>query len=109
MGLTGGPPASHSDPMGSSTRAAVVTGASQGLGLAISTALHRAGYDVLLTDVDGDAVAAAAAPLGGWSARLDVRYHPAPEALAQRAGPTHDELSRLINTTRQLATGPSLD
>src|SRR5258706_16378327 len=107
MGLTGGPPASHSDPMGSSTRAAVVTGASQGLGLAISTALHRAGYDVLLTDVDGDAVAAAAAPLGGWSARLDVRYDQACEAIAERAAQRRDRLAVWINNAGGLATGPS--
>ena len=43
---------------------AVVTGAARGLGLAIATALHRAGYEVLVTDVDGEAAAEAAAIAG---------------------------------------------
>lgn len=108
MGLTGGPPGGHSDPMGSSTRsAAVVTGASRGLGLAIATALHRAGYDVLLTDVDGDRVAAAAAPLSGWSARLDVRYDQACEAIAERAAQRRGGLGVWVNNAGILATGPS--
>jgi short-subunit dehydrogenase len=113
MGLTGGAPASHSDPMGSSTRttatraAAVVTGASRGLGLAIATALHRASYDVLLTDVDGDAVAAAAAPLSGWSARLDVRYDQACEAIAERAAQRRGGLAVWVNNAGVLVTGPS--
>jgi short-subunit dehydrogenase len=94
--------------MGSSSRAvAVVTGASRGLGLAISTALHRAGYDVLLTDVDAAAVAAAAAPLGGWSARLDVRYDQACEAVAERAAQRGGGLALWVNNAGILATGPS--
>ena len=108
MGLTGGAPASHSDPMGSSTRAAaVVTGASRGLGLAIATALHRSGYDVLLTDVDDEAVAAAAAPLSGWSARLDVRYDQACEAIAERAAQRRGGLGLWVNNAGVRATGPS--
>lgn len=39
---------------------ALVTGAAAGLGLAIATELHTAGYRVLLTDRDGDAAATAA-------------------------------------------------
>jgi short-subunit dehydrogenase len=93
--------------MASSSRAvAVVTGASRGLGLAISTALHRAGYDVLLTDVDEDAVAAAAAPLGGWSTRLDVRYDQACEVVARRAA-ERGVLALWVNNAGVLATGPS--
>ena len=65
--------------------AAVVTGAARGHGLAIAGALHQVGYEVMVTDLDPDAAAAAAAPLGGWSARLDVRYDQACEVAAQRA------------------------
>jgi short-subunit dehydrogenase len=94
--------------MGSSSRAAaVVTGASRGLGLAIATALHRAGYDVLLTDVDADAAAAAAAPLSGWSARLDVRYDQACDAIAERAAQRRGGLALWVNNAGVLATGPS--
>ena len=84
-----------------------MTGASRGLGLAIATALHRAGYDVLMTDVDEDAVTAAAAPLGGWSARLDVRYDLACAAVAERAAERHGELALWVNNAGVLATGPS--
>ena len=42
---------------------ALVTGAAAGLGLAIATELHTAGYRVLLTDRDGDAAASAAQAL----------------------------------------------
>jgi short-subunit dehydrogenase len=94
--------------MGSSTRgAAVVTGASRGLGLAIATALHRAGYAVMLTDVDAAAVAEAAAPIGGWSARLDVRYDQACEVAAQRAAEHASGLALWVNNAGVLATGPS--
>jgi short-subunit dehydrogenase len=87
--------------------AAVVTGASRGLGLAIATELHRAGYDVLLTDVDADAAAAATAPLSGWSARLDVRYDQACEAIAERAAQRRGGLAVWVNNAGVLATGPS--
>jgi NAD(P)-dependent dehydrogenase (short-subunit alcohol dehydrogenase family) len=94
--------------MGSSSRAAaVVTGAARGLGLAIAKALHRAGYDVLVTDADADAAAAAAEPLGGWSARLDVRYDQACEAIAERAAQRRGGLALWVNNAGVLATGPS--
>jgi len=92
----------------SSTRgAAVVTGAARGLGLAIATALHRDGYAVLLTDVDEAAVNAAAEPLGGWSARLDVRYEQACQRIAARAAERSGELALWVNNAGILATGPS--
>lgn len=45
-------------------RAAVVTGAAQGIGLEIARTLHAHGAQVLLADLDGDRAAAAAAALG---------------------------------------------
>jgi NAD(P)-dependent dehydrogenase (short-subunit alcohol dehydrogenase family) len=86
---------------------AVVTGAARGLGLAIATALHGAGYEVLVTDLDDAAAAAAAAPIGGWSARLDVRYDQACQALAQRAAERTGGLALWVNNAGVLATGPS--
>jgi NAD(P)-dependent dehydrogenase (short-subunit alcohol dehydrogenase family) len=65
--------------------AAVVTAASQGLGLAIAERLYRAGFEVLVTDLDAGQAADAAKGLGGWSARLDPRYDQACEAIAERA------------------------
>jgi NAD(P)-dependent dehydrogenase (short-subunit alcohol dehydrogenase family) len=86
--------------------AAVVTGAARGLGLAIATALHQVGYDVMITDTDPDAAAQAAAPLGGWSARLDVRHEQACEVAARRAA-EHGGLALWVNTAGMLADGPS--
>jgi short-subunit dehydrogenase len=86
--------------------AAVVTGAARGLGLAIATALHHVGYEVMVTDLDPDAAAQAAAPLGGWSARLDVRYDQACEVAARRAA-ERGGLAVWVNNAGVLATGPS--
>ena len=95
----------HSDPMTRHRGAAVVTGAARGLGLAIATALHHVGYEVMVTDSDPDAAAAAAAPLGGWSARLDVRYDQACEVAAQRAA-ERGGLALWVNNASALAVGP---
>ena len=46
-------------------RAAIVTGAAQGIGLAIARSLHAQGAKVALVDLDGDRAEKAAAELGG--------------------------------------------
>jgi len=53
-------------------RVALVTGAAQGLGLAISRRLRAQGYDVLMGDVNADGVTDAAAELGGTGLVMDV-------------------------------------
>jgi NAD(P)-dependent dehydrogenase (short-subunit alcohol dehydrogenase family) len=66
-------------------RAAVVTGAASGIGLAISEALAAAGVRVLMTDLDGEAVTRAASAVGGAEViarAVDVRD---PDALARAA------------------------
>ncbi|QGN45877.1 SDR family NAD(P)-dependent oxidoreductase [Micromonospora sp. WMMC415] len=86
--------------------AAVVTGAAGGLGQAIAAALHADGWPVLLTDLDPDAVAAAAAPLGGWSRALDVRDEAAcVDVAAEAAG--RGGLGLWVNNAGILVTGPS--
>ncbi|MEW2383737.1 SDR family oxidoreductase [Micromonospora sp. NPDC047707] len=86
--------------------AAVVTGAAGGLGQAIAAALHADGWPVLLTDLDPDAVAAAAAPLGGWSRALDVRDEAAcADVAAEAAG--RGGLGLWVNNAGILVTGPS--
>jgi NAD(P)-dependent dehydrogenase (short-subunit alcohol dehydrogenase family) len=66
-------------------RAAVVTGAASGIGLAISEALAAAGVRVLMTDLDGDAVTrAASAVSGGEVAALAVDVRD-PDALSRAA------------------------
>ena len=51
---------------------AIVTGAGSGIGAALCRAPAAAGAQVVCTDIDGDAAARTAAPLGTSSARLDV-------------------------------------
>ncbi|MGC5017234.1 SDR family NAD(P)-dependent oxidoreductase [Micromonospora sp. DT47] len=86
--------------------AAVVTGAAGGLGRAIAAALHADGWAVLLTDLDADAVGAAAAPLGGWSRPLDVRDEAVcAEVAAEAAG--RGGLGLWVNNAGILVTGPS--
>lgn len=50
----------------------LVTGAGSGLGLAVARRFSRAGWRVLLSDVDAEAAAGASKELGGASLRLDV-------------------------------------
>ncbi|MFE9202601.1 SDR family oxidoreductase [Micromonospora sp. NPDC007230] len=87
--------------------AAVVTGAAGGLGRAIAAALHADGWRVLLTDVSAEAVAAAAAPLGGWSRRLDVRDEAACAEVAATAAGAAGGLGLWVNNAGLLATGPA--
>jgi glucose 1-dehydrogenase len=65
----------------------VVTGAARGLGLAIATRFAEEGARIVLADVDGDAVEAAADKLGQHGLRVDV---------SQR-----DEVERMIATATQ--------
>jgi 3-oxoacyl-[acyl-carrier protein] reductase len=54
-------------------RTAFVTGAAQGLGLAIARALHAEGHRVVLADKATEAVTARAAEIGALAVTLDVR------------------------------------
>lgn len=71
-------------------RQAIVTGAGSGIGAALCRALVAAGAEVLCTDIDGDAAARTAEPLGAHSARLDVTDAAAVQAavdgVVERAG-----------------------
>ncbi|MBC7521034.1 MAG: SDR family oxidoreductase [Sandarakinorhabdus sp.] len=54
-------------------RVCVVTGAARGIGRAIATRFHAEGAEVILTDIDAEAGAAAAAAIGCRFEALDVR------------------------------------
>ncbi len=69
-------------------RVAVVTGAASGIGFAITEQLVRAGVRVVLTDLDGDAVSAAASTIRDGAVdvdavQLDVRDPDAVEGVAR--------------------------
>jgi NAD(P)-dependent dehydrogenase (short-subunit alcohol dehydrogenase family) len=53
-------------------RAAIVTGAANGIGRAVALHLVRQGWQVALADIDGEAVSAAAAEVGGVGVACDV-------------------------------------
>jgi NAD(P)-dependent dehydrogenase (short-subunit alcohol dehydrogenase family) len=63
-------------------QSAVVTGAARGIGRAVAVRLVAAGYDVVVTDVDADAVATTAEEIGATGVAHDVRDPDAHRAVA---------------------------
>lgn len=90
-------------------RGAVVTGAGRGLGRQIAAMLVERGYAVLLTDVDGETAAAAAAELGEQATALqvDVRDHAQVEAARDRLLDQVGRLDVWVNNAGVLTTGPA--
>lgn len=88
---------------------AVVTGAAGGLGLEIARVLIARGLHVRLTDIDGEAVEAAAAGLGERASAdvLDVRDEEACRAIARSAGERDRPLAVWVNNAGVLVTGSS--
>ncbi len=80
-------------------KVALVTGAARGIGVAIARAYVAEGASVLLTDLQADAVAAAAAPLGPMasSAVLDVRDEAAWDAVMHGLLVRNGRLDILVN------------
>ena len=59
-------------PEGRQDRAAIVTGAARGIGAGIARDLAGRGWQLALADVDGEALAATAAEVGGAAIQCDV-------------------------------------
>jgi NAD(P)-dependent dehydrogenase (short-subunit alcohol dehydrogenase family) len=83
----------------SGQRVAAVTGGAKGLGLADAERLARAGYAVVVADLDGEAASAAARQLGGGAigATVDVRDAAGVDELFARVDAELGRLDVLVN------------
>jgi NAD(P)-dependent dehydrogenase (short-subunit alcohol dehydrogenase family) len=88
---------------------ALVTGAGGGLGLAIARRLAGRGYDVTLSDVDGDAVEREAEAIGegAHALKLDVTDLQACRAAAAEVAQRAGSLDVWVNNAGILITGPT--
>jgi NAD(P)-dependent dehydrogenase (short-subunit alcohol dehydrogenase family) len=82
---------------------AVVTGAGRGFGREIARRLAGRSYSVLATDIDGEAAAATAEAVGGFSMQLDVR-DPEAHRRAARAAIERGPLEVWVNNAGVLRT-----
>ncbi|MGY3439822.1 MULTISPECIES: SDR family NAD(P)-dependent oxidoreductase [unclassified Marinovum] len=77
---------------------ALITGAAQGIGYACAEALSEDGYDVILSDINAEGVAAAGAKLGAQAAIVcDMGDAAAIEAMFAQVATDHGPLSALVN------------
>ena len=92
-------------------RVAIVTGGAGGLGLAITRALISGGCAVLLTDIDGDAAAKAAASVEGEgkATELDVTRKPEFEKVLELACSHWGGAGILVNNAALTKTTPIFD
>lgn len=92
-------------------KVAIVTGAAQGIGFSVAELFLREGAVVYLADVNGDAVAAAAAKLGGSAVAksCDVSEKAACNQLVEDVMKEQGHLDILVNNAGILRTGDVLE
>lgn len=88
-------------------RKALVTGAAQGLGLAISTRLVRDGYEVVMGDLNEAAVVAAADRLGAQGVGMDVTDDASVTAALDLLGDS--PLGTLVNNAGVISRQPAAE
>ena len=90
-------------------KVALVTGAGTGIGKATAYRLHAEGARVLITDIDGDAAAAAAAELGEGAASCahDVRLEEHWQRVMDQIQATYGRLDIQVNNAGILALAAS--
>src|SRR2546423_11468674 len=89
-------------------RAAIVTGAAHGIGRAVARHLVRQGWRVALADIDGEAVSAATAEIGGATRCRGVSREAGggrPGGVAPRPPPGHPA-DRAQSAHRPVAGAP---
>jgi NAD(P)-dependent dehydrogenase (short-subunit alcohol dehydrogenase family) len=78
-------------------KAALVTGAASGIGLALAAALAARGARVIMADVAADALAKASAELGGTALPCDLADPRAPGELVAKAFAVHGRLDLICS------------
>jgi 2-hydroxycyclohexanecarboxyl-CoA dehydrogenase len=90
-------------------RVALVTGAAQGIGRAIATALAEDGRRVIVGDLRADAAGEAAAAIGGLAVALDVTDSASVAAAVERAEAELGPIEVLVNNAGWDELKPFLD
>lgn len=88
-------------------RVAVITGAAQGIGNAIATALAEHGAKVIVADLDTILGNAAAQALGGEFVALDVRDRARVQSVADELWSRHGQVDILVNNAGIARNSPS--
>jgi hypothetical protein len=88
------------------SRAAIVTGAANGIGRATARHLARLGWQVALADIDGEAVCASAAEIGGVAVQADVGSEADVERLVAVARARMGRIDAIVSNAGLGAFGP---
>lgn len=100
--------------MAEAAKAAIVTGAAHGIGLAVAQRMAGAGWRVLVADLDGDAAGQAAASLGDGSGgalahAVDVTDRRAVGAMVAKAVDAFGRLDVLVSNAGIMDRAPFLE